>query len=214
MITQPTKNFLSHFLGLNLGIVILLAACSKPANLEPEAAVPAQYELTDIRYFLNATDRVDTIPVLLKGTSVQNPGNTLATQQVEIVDELVKTSQFEVDPLTTLPKGLELDKLGIKVPQNWYGTNIFDYFPEKFPLSLTPQQKPYEAPKKQVLTISIPPKSKIDVSRQIDAYQLTCSFKALLENKATGQRYTLTGKWKGLLRYNNESTTLKQYSLQ
>ncbi|MFD2571027.1 hypothetical protein ACFSUS_10310 [Spirosoma soli] len=214
MLTQLRKHYSPSFWALNVALAIGVSACSSPDKLEPQATPPAQYELTDVRYFLKPTDRVDTVTVKLKELSVQNLSNTLSTQQVESsFDELVRTSQFEVDQVNTLPKEVKLDKFAVRVPQNWYGQNLFDYYAEPFPLSPDPQQKPYGGYKNQVMTIRVPAKSKININRQIDAYYLTCSFEGTIQNKTTGQRYPLTGKWTGLLRYNNTLIDLKQSPL-
>lgn len=214
MSTQPTIKPLFRVSTLILCIATLISSCSRPEPAEPDATLPARYELKDIRYFFSTGDRVDTTTIQLKGTSVQNPGSTSATQQVkEDLSELVKTSLFTIDPTAQLPKEVDLSKFNVSVPQHWYGNGLFDRSIETYPLSFTQQQKPYGFTPESTSTINVPPKSRIDISRQVDAYQLRCSFECILENTATGQRYTLSGKWNGLLQYNNLAVTLKQSAI-
>ncbi|MBO0930170.1 hypothetical protein [Fibrella aquatilis] len=183
--------------------------------MAPEQPMLGQYEIADIRYFLDAGDRIDTVAVQLKGLSLQNPDNILSNQQIEAsFDELVKTSAFTVDQANALPQEVTLSQLEVKVPAYGYSNGSFNYTTQLFALSPVQQQKPYEGYKKQRQTIRVPAKSRIDISRQIDAYKLNCSFQAMLLNKTTGQRYPLSGKWTGLLAYNNLSTTLNQSPLQ
>lgn len=207
----------THFARLSiLGLIIanLLSACSKPEPADPVPIIPAQYELKGIRYFFNQGDRVDTTTLQLKGSSVQNPGTILSTQQVEEgFGGLVKTSRFTIDPTIQLPKEVDLSKFDVSVPEHWYGNELFGRSIETYSLSAIEQQKPYGFDSERMLTITIPPKSKLDISRQITAYKLACSFDGILENTATGQRYSLRGKWNGLLQYANPSTTLKQSAL-
>lgn len=125
----------------------------------------------------------------------------------------MKTSQFSIDPASQLPKELDLSKLKVNVPQQWYGKGLFDSSVETYPLSPVEQQKPYGFDAQRMITVKIPPKSKLTISRQITAYRLSCSFKGILENTTTGQQYGLSARWTGLLKYANPSTTLKQSSL-
>ncbi|GAB3011655.1 hypothetical protein [Spirosoma pulveris] len=193
---------------------LIVSSCSKPESAEPHAILPTNYQLKDIRYFFDTGDRADTTILQLKGTSLQNPGSTSITQQVtEDLSELVKTSRFTIDPAIQLPKELDLNKLEVHVPQEWYGGSSLIQSIETYPLSSVQQQKPYAPNRGATSTIIIPPKSKIDIIRQIEAYYLLSSFECLLENKTTGQRYTLKGKWQGFLQYNNLAVTLKQSAL-
>ena len=214
MDTRTLKGNSFYLSVISLTVATLVSACSKPTPVEPDAAPSARYELKDIRYFFKTGDRVDTTTLQLKGASVQNSSSTLSTQQLEEgFGDLAKTSLFIVDLQTQLPKGVNLEKLEVSVPQRWYGNGLFDRSTETYPLSSVQQQKPYGFDPKAVLTIKVPPASRIDVSRQIDAYQLTCSFDGVLENTTTGQRYDLKGTWKGLLQYNNPKVSLKESAL-
>ena len=198
---------------ISLAILALINACSKPIPVEPNVVL-ARYELKDIRYFLKTGDGVDTTTLQLKGSSVQNSSSILSTQQLEEgFGNLTKTSLFNIDQSDQLPKEVDLGKFEVSVPQHWYGNGLFDRSVETYPLSSAQQQKPYGFDPKAMLTVKIPPATKIDISRQIDAYQLTCSFEGVLENIATGQRYNLKGTWKGLLQYNNPKVSLKESAL-
>ena len=198
----------------SLTIAAFFSACSKPTPVEPDLAPLARYELKDIRYFFKTGDRVDTTTLQLKGSSVQNLSTTLSSQQLdEGFSDLAKTSLFIIDQQTQLPTGVDLSKFEASVPHHWYSNGSFDRSIETYPLSSVQQQKPYGFDPEAVLTVKIPPASKIDVSRQIDAYQLSCSFDGVLENTATGQRYNLNGIWKGLLQYSNPKVSLKESTL-
>lgn len=214
MLTSWIKISLSNALVLSLMVSLFSISCSRPARVEPQEVTPAQYEAKDVRYFLDRSDRVDTVTVKLDSLEVYNPGNTLSVQQVDKkYDQLAKRSLFVIEPSKALPQGVNLEAVDVKVPETWYADGSYGYFSEEFTLSRTEQQKPYGAYKDEKLEISIAPKSKIVVNRTIDAYHLVCSFNAVLENKTTGQRYPLRGKWKGIVRYNNLSIVLKEYPL-
>ncbi|MBD2754430.1 hypothetical protein [Spirosoma validum] len=169
-----------------------------------------------MRYYLGVGDRIDTTTQQLKGASVQNPSSASSTQQVtEDLSELIKTSQFTLDPAAQLPIEFDLSKFEVHIPQEQYGngSNSFVQSIDTYPLSSSQQQKPYVPNRGATSTINIPPKSKIDIIRQIDAYQLSCSFECILENTTSGQRYSLKGKWQGIFQYNNLDVTLKQSAL-
>lgn len=192
---------------------LLLSSCADSDQPEPTPIVPASYELTEVRYSVASAGGIDTVIVPLSGLQVQNSGNTLTTQQVELgVTDLVKTSQFTLDA-SLLPPNVELSSLTVTVPQEWGTSGPLSYFREPFPLSATLQQQPYGPYAQQLLSVQLPPRSKLDISRHLEAYHLTCSFQGLLVNKATGQRYPLRGTWKGLLHYDKLSTTTTQLPL-
>lgn len=207
--------------GLRRSLVVLSGccsvfffSCSKSSNVEPDEVIPARFALKDVRYFKPATNGFDTVAVKLKGLTVTNPGEQIATQTVTATfDELVKTSTFEVTPPNALPREVKLSEFSIRVPERWYPDDSYGLFAETFPLSTQEQQKPYGSYQKETLNISIPPKSTIVVDRQIEAYHLTCSFSAVLENETTGERYPISGTWKGISHYNQASVKLTQHPL-
>ncbi|MEZ0610803.1 hypothetical protein ACAW74_19995 [Fibrella sp. WM1] len=209
---RPSFNTtVSHLSTLCFLVAGLLSACSHPEPVAPVVVAPNRYELKAIRYFIGQGDRVDTTTIQLKGVSVYNAGSVAATQQVdEGFGGLMKTSRFTIDPASQLPAGLDLGTLAVSVPQHWYGNGLFDRSIDTYPLSAVQQQKPYGFDPNRLVTVKIPPKSKVDISRQITTYQLTCSFEGTVVNTATGQRYNLLGKWNGLLQYANPTTTLKE----
>ncbi|GAB3798164.1 hypothetical protein GCM10028819_18640 [Spirosoma humi] len=196
---------------LSLVLFILLSGCSKPEQVDSPAPIPAQYELKAMRYFFNQGDKVDTTTLQLKALSVQNPGSVIATQQVEEgFGELMKTSWFTIDPTSQVPNEIDLSTFAVGVPEHWYGSGLFDRSVETYSITPFQQQKPYGFGTKGLLTVKIPPNSRIDISRQVTVYQLTCSFEGLVENITTGQQHSFKGKWKGVLQYANPSTTLKE----
>jgi hypothetical protein len=194
-------------------LVLLLSSCTDSGQPEPAPTRPVSYELTEVRYFLTGAGSLDTVTIALPGLHVQNPGNTLTTQQVAIgVTDLVKTSQFALDH-SLLPPDVELSSLRVQVPQEWGSNGPVSYFREPFTLSATPQQQPYGPYAQQLLTVQVPAKSKLEIGRHLEAYHLRCSLQGLLLNKNTGQRYLVRGSWKGLLRYDKLSTTVTQSPL-
>lgn len=68
---------------LTLAIATLLSACSEPKAVESISNPPIQYQLNDFQYIFSSGDRVDTTTLHLKELIVQNPSNSLSTQQVE-----------------------------------------------------------------------------------------------------------------------------------
>jgi len=211
---QPCLRQLIPRLTGGLLLSLLLNSCANSGQSEPAPTLPVAYDLTEVRYFLAGAAGLDTVTVSLPGLQVQNPSTTLTTQQVELgVTDLVKTSQFALAPSLQLPPDVELSSLRVQVPQEWDGKQPLSYFQAPFALSATPQQQPYGPYAQQLLTLQVPAKSKLDISRHLVAYHLSCSFQGLLVNKTTGQRYPVRGTWKGLLRYDQLSTTTTQSPL-
>jgi hypothetical protein len=208
---QPSlKQLVSRRTG-GLLLSLLLSSCANSNQPAPTPALPASYELLEVRYFSAGVEGLDTVTIPLPGLHVQNPGNVLTTQQVELgVTDLVKTSQFTLDPSLPLPPAAELSSLRVQVPQEWDGKVPVSYFRVPFALSALLQQQPYGPYAQQLLTVQVPPKSKLAISRHLTAYHLTCSFQALLLNKNTGQRYPVRGTWQGLLRYDKLATSTTQ----
>lgn len=208
------RTCLAYLFRLPLVTALLLGACSTPETVDTGFITAARYTLNDIRYFIAQGDRVDTTTRQLQGSSVQNPSTILATQQVEEgFGGLVKTSRFSLDPTSQVPAEVDLRKFEVSVPTHWYGNDLFERSVDTYLLSPMDQQKPYGFDPNRMVTIQIPASSKLDISRQITAYQLTCSFEGILANTTTGQRYRLSGKWTGLLQYANPVMSLKASAL-
>ena len=216
MVNKYANNFCNRILIIGLLVSMLFSSCSKSVKVEPEEVSSAEYVIQDVRYFMDTNDKIDTANVLLKDTTFYNPGNVINVQNFTgDLNKLNKTSRFQLTNLDALPKGVKLDDLSVSVPQNWNADAYFDLFPEKFPLNQQANQKPYYLASRSTesITVNVPPQSKIVVNYIIQAYYMSCSFSAVLQNKTTGQRYPLTGSWKGLLRYDNSQTKLTEQPL-
>ena len=201
---------------IGLLVSILFSSCSKSVKVEPEEVLPAEYVIQDVRYFMNTSDKIDTSKVVVKDTTFYNPGTVLNVQKFTgDLNKLNKTSLFQLTNLGALPKDVKLDDLSVSVPQNWNSDSYFDLFPEKLPLNQQANQKPYNLASRitENIMVNVPPRSKIVVSYSIQAFYMTCSFSAVLQNKTTGQRYPITGSWNGLLRYDNSKTKLTEHGL-
>ena len=216
MVNKYVNNFCSRMLIMGLLVSILFSSCSKSVKVEPQAMPLAEYVIQDVRYFMNTNDKIDTANVVIKDTIFYNPGNVLNVQKFTgDLNKLNKTSRFQLTNLDALPKDVKLDDLSVSVPQNWNSDSYFDLFPEKFPLNQQTNQKPYHLASRstEAITVNVPPRSRIVINYSIQAYYMTCSFSAVLQNKTTGQRYPFTGSWKGLLRYDNSQTKLTEQPL-
>lgn len=104
-------------------------------------------------------------------------------------------------------------QFSLPVPDHWEGPSSFANSVASFPLRPTPYQQPYGFAAAHRDTLRIPPTARLVIRRQIEAYHLTCSFQAVVQNTATGQRYPLQGKWHGLLAYGPPAVTLTEYPL-
>ena len=216
MAKKYVNSFCTNILLIGLLVSMLFSSCSKSVKVEPQKMPAAEYVIQDVRYFMDTNDKIDTANVLLKDTTFYNPGNVINVQKFTgDLNKLNKTSRFQLTNLDALPKGVKLDDLSVSVPQNWNADAYFDLFPEKFPLNQVGNQRPYNLASRSTenITVNVPPRSKIAVTYSIEAYYMTCSFSAVLQNKTTGERYPLTGSWKGLLRYDNSQTKLAEQPL-
>jgi hypothetical protein len=216
MINKYVNSFCNRILIIGLLVLMLFSSCSKSVKVEPQEMPAAEYVIQDVRYFMDTNDKIDTAKVVLKDTTFFNPGNVINVQKfMGDLNKLNKTSRFRLTNLDALPKDIKLDDLSVSVPQNWDSGNYFDLFPEKFPLNQQANQKPYHLASRSTenIAVNVPPQSKIVVNYSIQAYYMSCSFSAVLQNKTTGQRYPLIGSWKGLLRYDNSQTKLTEQPL-
>ncbi|MBE9463712.1 hypothetical protein ACFP1I_32350 [Dyadobacter subterraneus] len=216
MINKYVDSFFNRILIMGLFFPMLFSSCFKSVKVEPEEMPPAEYVIQDISYFMDKNDKIDTAKVVLKDTTFYNPGSVLNVQKFTgDLNDLNKTSRFQLTNPDALPKDVKLDDLSVSVPQNWDSGSYFDLFPEKFPLNQQVNQKPYNlvSSSTENMAVNVPPRSRIVVNYSIQAFYMTCSFSAVLQNKTTGQRYPLTGSWKGLLRYDNAQTKLTEQPL-
>ncbi|WP_143072169.1 hypothetical protein [Dyadobacter koreensis] len=216
MIDEYVNSFSNRILTIGLLASMLSFSCSKSVKVEPQEMPIAEYVIQDIRYFMTTDDKIDTAKVVLKDTTFYNFGNDLKVGKFTgNLNKLNKTSRFQLTNLDALPDDVKLDDLSVNVPQNWNSGNYFDLFPEKFPLNQLGNQRPYNLASRSTenITVNVPPRSKISVTYSIEAYYMTCSFSAVLQNNTTGERYPLTGTWKGLLRYDNSQTKLAEQPL-
>ena len=214
MVKKYSNSFCARLLILGLLVSMIFSSCSKSTKVEPEETPPGEYLIQDVRYFMGTNDKIDTAKVELKDTTLYNSGNVVVVQKFTgNFEKLIKTSRFQLTNLNALPKDVRFDDLSVNVPQNWYSNSSFDLFPEKFPLNEQTNQKLYSLISRstEAITINVPPQSKIVVNYSIQALYMTCSFSAILQNKTTGQRYPLTGTWKGLLRYDNSLIKLTEH---
>ena len=218
MINKYVNSFCNRILIIGLLVPVLFSSCSKSKSgmVEPEEVSSAEYVVQDVRYFMNTNDKIDTAKVVLRDTTFYNSGTVVNVQKFAgDLNKLNKTSRFQLTNLDVLPQDVKLDDLSVHVPQNWNSDNYFDLFPEKFPLNQQVNQKPYNLASRSTenIMVNVPPRSRIVVNYSIQAYYMTCSFSGVLQNKTTGQRYPLTGSWKGLLRYDNSQTKLTEQRL-
>jgi len=216
MAKKYVNSFCNRLLIKGLFFSMLCSSCSKSVKVEPEEVSSAEYVIQDVRYFMNTDDKIETANVVLKDTTFYNSASVINVQKFTgDLNQLNKTSRFQLTNLDALPKDVKLDDLSVSVPQNWNSGSYFDMFPEKFPLNQQANQKPYHLASRstEAITVNVPPRSRIVVNYSIQAYYMTCSFSAILQNKITGQRYPITGSWKGLLRYDNSLTKLTEQPL-
>ncbi|WP_025764633.1 hypothetical protein [Dyadobacter tibetensis] len=175
---------------------VLISSCSKSDKVEPEESATAAYFIEEFKYYMDSSDMMDSTRVALKDTTYYNPGQTVNVQSFTgNLNELVKTSQFQLTNLDALPKDVNLDDFLVSVPQNWNSDGMVNLFPEKFPFNQQVNHKPYNLVSRSTegVTFNVPPKSRLVVTYGIQAINITCSFSAVLQNKMTGQRYPFSG---------------------
>lgn len=197
---------------------VAFISCNKNEVSPGDAAGTPQthiYTLTDFTYFMAEDDGIDTTTVTLPGFELRNSSNVIAERDVKVdYDDLVKKSVFIIyTPQSSLPEGIVLDKFKVKVPANWSTNGDYTLEANGFPLIAEELQMPYDHLAEDILNVKIPPASKIEVTAGIDRYNLLCSFRAVFKNQSTGTEHTVTGKWKGTLRYNNLSISVEESSL-
>lgn len=212
---KSTKSDLRNYLwALASAAVLLLNACSKTKEREPEVSPEKQYVLRDLRYFVSGSAQVDTTTLNLQDTTLLNPGNALMTATfASDLSSLVKTSHFEITNAGALPEGINYEHFQVNLPSVLNPDNSLTYTAFKAPFTTTVAQLPYKTGTSETLTVNVPARSRIVVNQTILAQNITCSFTATIEEKTTGQTYPVEGTWKGLLRYDNLSTKLTEQPL-
>lgn len=194
--------------------IYFFSACSKEATSVPEE-LANEYIIEKIEYFMQEGDAIDTTRIKLSEMFFENKSNALLEKEYnETFDELVKTSTFLVDSSNvTLPTELNLEQFDVLVPQEYFGENQFNYFKIRFPLSATIQKKPFENWQTTVQKVRIPAQSQIAITREMNRYDATLSFKATILDKKSRISYTVTGKWKGVLQYKGYRVTFNEFPL-
>lgn len=193
-----------------------LGSCSKeslhPEVGEEETMLPHEYELESLTYLLGDDDKIDTVKIKGGTAEFTNPGNTLMeVQHVETFDDLVKTSFFEVNlEEDELPLDLNIAEFKVNVPDVYYEDGTFSYYPERFTISGNEQREPYKLNSAFTFDLKVPAQSKLIFRKSIDRHDIICSFKLVIRNKTTGEKYTVDGKWHGVLRYFNESFSVDE----
>ncbi|TYP97166.1 hypothetical protein BC792_10392 [Sphingobacterium allocomposti] len=195
---------------------LFLGSCSKdsldPEVDEDETILPHEYEMESLTYLLADDDKIDTVKIKGGTEEFINPGNTpMEIQHVETFDDLVKTSFFKIDKEGgELPSDLDISKFKVNVPGVYYENGTFSYYPERFPMSDSEQREPYKRNSTFTFDLKIPAQSKLNFRKSIDRHDITCSFKLVIRNKTTGEKYNVDGKWQGVLRYFNESFSVDE----
>ena len=190
---------------------LFLGSCSKeslhPEVDEDETILPHEYEIESLTYLLADDDKIDTVKIKGSTEEFTNPGNTLMeVQHVETFDDLVKTSFFELNlEEDELPSDLNITEFEVNVPNVYYEDGTFSYYPEPFTISDSEQREPYKGYSTFTFDLKVPAQSKLILGKSIDRHDIICSFKLVIRNKTTGEKYSVDGKWHGVLRYFNES---------
>lgn len=208
-----TNCFFCKSLILTGALLVVMNSCSKSTKMEPDILPEKEYSLLDMRYFMSNTDYLDTLTLQLQDTTLYNSNNLMAiTMFPDNISGLVKTSQFEITNIAELPTDVKFEHFEINVPAD-YQNNFFSYSSLKVPFTTEVAMLPYKSNWSDTIVVKVPARSSILVNRSIHAYNITCSFTAVIEEKTTRQTYPVKGIWKGLLRYDNLSTTLTQHPL-
>ncbi|PRD56817.1 hypothetical protein [Sphingobacterium gobiense] len=198
---------------------LFLGSCSKESlDLEvneDESILPHEYEMESLTYLLKDDDKIDTLKIKGGTEEFINPGNTLMeVQHVETFDDLVKTSFFEVNLKDgELPSDLNITGFKVNVPEIYYEDGTFSYYPEHFTISDREQREPYTPNSTFTFDLKVPAQSKLIFRKSIDRHAIICSFKLVIRNKTTGEKYNVEGKWHGILRYFNESFSINEEKL-
>lgn len=199
-------------------VFLFLSGCSKD-TVKPETDNKNtdihKYEIQKLTYFFSENDKIDTVKVGFAAEEFSNPSAVLINvQHKEVFEDLVKTSVFQFDKNgKELPKDFDKAYFEVSVPEIYYGDGKFSYYTDRFSLTDSLLTKPYNHQMSFSMGLNIPAKSKLILEKTIDRYNITCSFELIVRNKKSGELFTLNGKWKGVLRYTNESFKVSQKDL-
>lgn len=200
-------------------LCLFLFSCKKD-HLAPESddmsdqAITHHYELKNIRYFLGDDDGIDTSVVKLPALAYTNETSTPTGRKhiMKYNEQLKMQSAFVLDT-KQFPEGLILDTMLVKVPFDWYNDGSYSFYTQAFPLVNGFKEVPYDDNSSETYEVTIPPHTKIQLTSTINKHRITCSFLAIFKDKTTGIQDTITGKWKGTLRYNYSKTKIEEYPL-
>ena len=198
---------------------LFLVSCSKeslhPEVDEDETILPHEYEIESLTYLLVDDDKIDTVKIKRGIEEFTNPGNTpKEVHHVETFDELVKTSYFEVNQEEDeLPLDLNITEFKVNVPAVYYDDGTFSYYPEPFPISSSEKRQRYKGNGTFAFDLKVPSRSKLIFAKSIERHDIICSFKLIIRNKTTGEKYNVDGKWQGVLGYFNESFSVDEEKL-
>lgn len=200
-----------------LSVFFYVVSCSKEAlpiaTAEDEISIN-KYKIESLVYFLGESDRIDTLISVLDTIDFKNTSNTTTKiKHVDTFSNLLKTSVFQLDSMNVKwPHDLDLTQFKVSIPEDYYPDGTFGLYSDRFPISDTLVNELYKYDNKFSLDLTLPPYSKLIVTKSIHQYNLTCSFQLVIRNATTGELITLKGKWKGNLRYNNEHVSVKEIS--
>jgi hypothetical protein len=195
-------------------MMLISISCTKPHEQEVEVVPQSDYVLREIDYFMSGSDRIDTVNLYLGDTTLLNPGDTKAAFTfLDSFEKLTKTSSFHITNESTLPADLHLGDFTVHVPSQLNPNGSFTFFSVKLPFKGDSTIVPYGSFWSDSITVNVPERSSITVSRNVNAYHLTCSFKAVVTDKTTGLTFDVNGAWKGLLRYDNLTTRLTEHPI-
>lgn len=209
-----TNRFLYKSVMLASTLLLTLNSCFNPTNEGPEIVPEKEYELRDMQYFISNTDHLDTLTLRLQDTTLYNSGNSVTIIKFPYnFSELVKTSQFDITNAATLPADVSFEDLETNVPSGLYQNNFFTYTSFKVPFTNEVTKIPYKSNWFDTIMVTVPARSSIVLNRSIQVHHISSSFTALIADRTTGETYPVKGIWKGVLRYNNLSTTVTQHPL-
>ena len=101
----------------------------------------------------------------------------------------------------------------MSVPEIYNENGTFSFYSEHFAISEIEQQQLYKSGTTFGFDLKVPARSKLRLEKSIDRHDVSCSFTLILRNKTNGEKHQVDGKWRGVLRYFNESFLLSEQKL-